>query len=212
MKNKIFYMIVILILCITNVYAFIRYNSSDIGFVPSNSNWQVDNINDAINDLYNSCNGTNKNNSIDFLNTSANVWINTNLSKLNITENSFIAESTTDNKNNSIIYPISDIYINENSKLSLNGKISITAITGKFSATRYSYATISIFADGGWNVITTLNGSASSGDTYGETEVNEVFDLGSFSGKDVKYIKISELYDSGTSTSTKLSLDTFKIE
>lgn len=41
------------IICVsTTVYASYNYFAKDIGFTPKNENWQVDNLEDAINDLY----------------------------------------------------------------------------------------------------------------------------------------------------------------
>ena len=41
------------IICIsTTVYASYKYFAKDIGFTPKNENWQVDNLEDAVNDLY----------------------------------------------------------------------------------------------------------------------------------------------------------------
>lgn len=41
------------IICVsTTVYASYNYFAKDIGFTPKNENWQVDNLEDAVNDLY----------------------------------------------------------------------------------------------------------------------------------------------------------------
>lgn len=45
--------IITAIICVsTTVYASYNYFAKDIGFTPKNENWQVDNLEDAINDLY----------------------------------------------------------------------------------------------------------------------------------------------------------------
>lgn len=45
--------IITAIICIsTTVYASYNYFAKDIGFTPKNENWQVDNLEDAVNDLY----------------------------------------------------------------------------------------------------------------------------------------------------------------
>lgn len=54
-KGKLFFfgfICGIIISMTISVYALIKYDSNSIGFKPKNSNWQVNNLEDAINDLY----------------------------------------------------------------------------------------------------------------------------------------------------------------
>ena len=46
------------------VTATVLYNSSEIGFTPANSNWEVNNIQSAINDLYQSKGGLDDNSNV----------------------------------------------------------------------------------------------------------------------------------------------------
>ena len=53
-KNSLFTFILGVLCTITiGVGATAIYNASEIGFTPSDSNWKVNNMQDAINDLYN---------------------------------------------------------------------------------------------------------------------------------------------------------------
>lgn len=60
MKNNIGKIIIFVLGVISgtciSVYAAYNYYAKDISFTPKNENWQVDNIEDAINDLYSSQN------------------------------------------------------------------------------------------------------------------------------------------------------------
>ena len=52
-KSRIFFLILGMIITTTiGVTASVLYNASEIGFTPSDPNWKVNNLNDAIHDLY----------------------------------------------------------------------------------------------------------------------------------------------------------------
>ena len=58
-KSRIFWIIITAIVCTTTaVGATVLYNSSEIGFTPTDPNWHVNNLEDAINDLHNTSNKT----------------------------------------------------------------------------------------------------------------------------------------------------------
>mgnify|MGYP000515321545 FL=1 len=53
-KIKLIFLVILICLIFSSIsiYAAIKINSKDIGFTPKNSEWQVDNVEEALNELY----------------------------------------------------------------------------------------------------------------------------------------------------------------
>lgn len=96
LKNRMFLIIITIILTAgTTVFATIVYNANQIGYTPSDSTWNVNNVDTALNDLYN----IQKNNSLKVysLGTGTSFDIKTLYPEIDytkITEDNFIVGAT----------------------------------------------------------------------------------------------------------------------
>ena len=54
-KDKILYFVLGLLVASTVVYAAYKYNANEVGYTPNNENFEVDNVESAIDELYNKC-------------------------------------------------------------------------------------------------------------------------------------------------------------
>ena len=97
-RNNLFGFLIGIILCSGIVYGVNLYKSEDISYTPSDTSWDVSNVNEALNDLYLKTNDSNNKNSkqITLLGTGSGNGINFNVSSFQgyeeFTVDNFIVE------------------------------------------------------------------------------------------------------------------------